>query len=218
MDEPFGAVDPIARDRLQAEFLRLQAEVRKTIVFVTHDVEEAVRLGDRIAVLRQGGELQQYADPATLLGAPVNDFVADFVGADRGLKRLAVTAISDDDLQHVPVVQWDDSLADARAALSGSKERWAVVLADGALRGWLGVDRATGDGQVRDRATRVEAWVPRAATLKRAFSMMLQQDAGWVAVLDGETYLGVLTPGSLHAALRRSVGDGEIAEPSVALL
>ena len=167
-----------------------------------------MRLADRVAVLGQGGVLQQYTDPATLLGAPTNDFVADFVGSDRGLKRLAVTPISDEDLQHVPVVAWDDSLADARAALQGRRERWAVVLADGALRGWIGVDRASGDGQVRDHAVRVDAWVPRTATLKRAFSTMLSQDAGWVAVLDGETYLGVLTPASLHAALRRSVGEG----------
>ncbi len=90
MDEPFAAVDPIARARLQDEFLRLQERGRKTIVFVTHDIDEAVRLGDRIAVLRQGGQLEQYADPATLLGAPANDFVADFVGSDRGLRRLAV--------------------------------------------------------------------------------------------------------------------------------
>ncbi len=93
MDEPFSAIDPIARERLQSEFLRLQGEVHKTIVFVTHDIDEAVRLGDRIAVLSQGGKLEQYADPATLLGAPANDFVADFVGSDRGLKRLAVTTI-----------------------------------------------------------------------------------------------------------------------------
>src|SRR5262249_8154971 len=99
MDEPFSAIDPIARDRLQAEFLRLQAEVRKTVVFVTHDVEEAVRLGDRIAVLSQGGRLEQYADPASVLGSPASSFVADFVGADRGLKRLAVTPIEGADLE-----------------------------------------------------------------------------------------------------------------------
>ena len=100
MDEPFGAVDPIARDRLQAEFLRLQGEVRKTVVFVTHDIEEAVRLGDRIAVLSQGGHLEQYDTPAAILGNPANDFVADFVGSDRGLKRLSVTSVTTADLAH----------------------------------------------------------------------------------------------------------------------
>jgi osmoprotectant transport system ATP-binding protein len=93
MDEPFSAVDPIARGRLQEEFLRLQATVRKTIVLVTHDIDEAVRLGDRIAVLGQGGALRQYAPPAELLSHPVSPSVADFVGADRGIRRLAVTPV-----------------------------------------------------------------------------------------------------------------------------
>ncbi len=93
MDEPFSAVDPLARERLQTEFLRLQRELGTTVVLVTHDVDEAVRLGDRIAVLRDGGHLEQYADPATVLGAPATPFVADFVGADRAVKRLSVTTI-----------------------------------------------------------------------------------------------------------------------------
>jgi osmoprotectant transport system ATP-binding protein len=208
MDEPFSAIDPIARDRLQGEFLRLQSEVRKTIVFVTHDVEEAVRLGDRIAVLSQGGKLEQYADPATLLGAPANAFVADFVGSDRGLKRLAVTTIDPSDLEQPAVVHLDDSLAQARESMTRAGARWAVVLhPDGDLRGWLSRDGAAGDGVVNDHTHRMRAWVPVGASLKQAFSVMLQQDAGWVAVLDGDQFRGVLTPESLHAALRRSVED-----------
>jgi osmoprotectant transport system ATP-binding protein len=215
MDEPFSAIDPIARDRLQSEFLRLQAEVRKTVVFVTHDIEEAIRLGNRVAVLSEGGKLEQYADPATLLGAPANDFVANFVGADRGLKRLAVTAITDADLEHPPVVRPDDSLAQAREVFARSAARWAVVLEEnGDLRGWLSAERAAnGDGQVSERGHRMTAWVPLDATLKQAFATMLQQDAGWVAVLDGDRFVGVLTPESLHAALRRSV---ESTEPETA--
>lgn len=96
MDEPFSAVDPIARGRLQEEFLRLQAEVRKTVVLVTHDLDEAVRLGDRIAVLSQGGALEQYDAPARLLGEPASDFVREFVGTDRSIRRLAVTPITPD--------------------------------------------------------------------------------------------------------------------------
>jgi osmoprotectant transport system ATP-binding protein len=211
MDEPFSAIDPIARDRLQAEFLRLQAEVRKTVVFVTHDIEEAVRVGDRIAVLSQGGKLEQFADPATLLGTPSSSFVADFVGADRGLKRLAVTPITVDDLEQPPVVRLSDTITDARTAMERSGARWAVVLdGEDSLRGWLSRERADGaGGTVEDRVRRMEAWVPVSATLKQAFSTMLQQDAGWVAVLDGSRFLGVLTPESLHAALRRSVDDME---------
>ncbi len=206
MDEPFGAVDPIARDRLQGEFLRLQGEVRKTIVFVTHDLDEAVKLGDRIAVLREGGHLEQYDTPATILGHPASPFVADFVGADRGLKRLTVTAIDPADLEHPPAVTVDDSLADARHELQVQNARWAVVLdRDGTLHGWIGAERTAGEGRVLDRARRLDAWVPQKASLKSAFSVMLQHDAGWVAVLDGNRYLGVLTPAALHRALRRSV-------------
>jgi osmoprotectant transport system ATP-binding protein len=211
MDEPFSAIDPIARDRLQAEFLRLQAEVRKTVVFVTHDIEEAVRVGNRIAVLSQGGKLEQYADPRTLLGSPASRFVADFGGADRGLKRLAVTPIDVSDLERPPVVHLADTLADARAVLDRTGARWAVVLDTGdELRGWVSAEHVAGaDGRVVDRVRRMEAWVPVSATLKHAFSVMLQEDAGWVAVLDGSRFLGVLTPESLHAALRRSVEDME---------
>jgi osmoprotectant transport system ATP-binding protein len=207
MDEPFGAVDPVTRDRLQAEFLRLQREVHKTILFVTHDIEEAVRLGDRIAVFRQGGHLEQYDTPATLLGAPATDFVADFVGADRGLKRLSVTSVATLDLEHPPVVHLDDTMDEASRHLAADGARWAVVVDDDEnLHGWLGVESAArGDGTVRDRARRMPAWVPAGASLKAAFGEMLQHDAGWVAVLDGDRFLGVLTPARLHEALRRSV-------------
>jgi osmoprotectant transport system ATP-binding protein len=214
LDEPFSAVDPIVRERLQSEFLRLQDAVRKTIVFVTHDIEEAVRLGDRIAVMSQGGHVEQFATPADLLGKPASPFVADFVGADRGLKRLAVTGIDPADLEHPPVVHVADRLADARTALTRAGARGAVVLDDdGRLHGWLSAERATGSGTVGSHARRMEAWVPAGATLKSAFSTMLQMEAGWVAVLDGDRFLGVLTPESLHAALRRSV---EGVEPEVA--
>jgi osmoprotectant transport system ATP-binding protein len=175
-------------------------------VFVTHDIEEAVHLGDRIAILADGGVLAQYDTPATILGKPASPFVADFIGADRGLKRLSVTRIDRADLEHPPVVLLDDDLADARRKLVLANTPWAIVLdGNGDLHGWLGADRAEGDGRVADRARRMEAWVPVDATLKRAFSQMLTQDASWIAVLDGNHYLGVLTPDSLHAALRRSV-------------
>jgi osmoprotectant transport system ATP-binding protein len=205
MDEPFGAVDPIVRDRLQAEFVRLQREVRKTVLFVTHDLDEAVRLGDRIAVFRDGGHLEQYDAPPRILGAPATDFVRSFVGSDRGLKRLSVTSIDVGDLDHPPVVHLDDRIAEAAAALRAADARWGVVLDDkDGLHGWVSATE-TGDGTVAQRARRMEAWVPVGSSLKAAFSEMLQHDAGWVAVLDGDRYLGVLTPSTLHEALRRSV-------------
>jgi osmoprotectant transport system ATP-binding protein len=99
MDEPFSAIDPIVRARLQDEFLRLQREVRKTVLFVTHDVDEAIKIGDRIAILRQGGKLAQYDTPQRILGQPADDFVAEFVGADRALKALALRTLGDLELR-----------------------------------------------------------------------------------------------------------------------
>ncbi len=98
MDEPFGAIDPINRARLQDEFLRLQERVRKTIVFVTHDIDEAIKMGDKIAILRQGGTLAQFDSPAEILTNPADDFVAEFVGADRALKRLGLSTLAQVDL------------------------------------------------------------------------------------------------------------------------
>lgn len=109
MDEPFAAVDPIERDRLQEEMLRLLATVNKTVVFVTHDIDEAVRLGDRIAVMRQGGHLEQYATPVEILGRPATPFVADFVGTDRTVKLLAVTAVDPEVLE--PLRDGDETAA-----------------------------------------------------------------------------------------------------------
>ena len=206
MDEPFSAIDPIGRDRLQGEFLRVQETVRKTIVFVTHDIDEAVRLGDRIAVFKQGGVLEQLDTPATILGTPATPFVADFVGADRGLRRLAVTDIATEDLEKPPVLATDDTLAEARKVLH---EHFAIVLdAAGRLQGYLSARRVQeGDGSVKDRMQRLPASVYADSTLKAAMAEMLQHDAGWIAVLEpgSHRYLGVLTPLSLHAALRRSV-------------
>ncbi|MEV6290817.1 betaine/proline/choline family ABC transporter ATP-binding protein [Streptomyces sp. NPDC051896] len=205
MDEPFGAVDPVVREQLQDEFLRMQAAVRKTVLLVTHDIEEAVRLGDRIAVYGQG-RIEQFDTPGAVLGAPATPYVASFVGADRGLKRLSVTAIEPDDLQQPPVARPDEPAEQAVERLRAEGARWAVVLdTHGDLRGWAGIDELARGGTVADVTHRMTAWVPVGAPLKQAFGMMLQYDAGWVAVLDGARFLGVLTPAKLHEALRRSV-------------
>ncbi|THC50399.1 betaine/proline/choline family ABC transporter ATP-binding protein [Streptomyces sp. A1499] len=202
MDEPFGAVDPVVREHLQNEFLRLQQSVRKTVLFVTHDIEEAVRLGDRIAVYGQG-RIEQFDTPSTVLGAPATEYVADFVGADRGLKRLSVTPIEEGDLEQPPVVHLDDPLPKDLDA------RWAVVLdGENNLHGWISAEHARVEhGTVREHARRMEAWLPVGASLKQAFATMLQHDAGWIAVIDKASegrFLGVLTPARLHEALRRS--------------
>ena len=156
LDEPFGAVDPLARDRLQEQFRRIQAELQKTVVFVTHDIDEAVRLGNRIAVLGPAGVLQQYADPSTLLAAPANDSVSAFVGADRGIRRMSVTPLTEEDLSPagtlpaeqltsdgrladgVPSIRLGASLREGFAALAGLDEPALPVLgADGRLAGVL---------------------------------------------------------------------------------
>jgi osmoprotectant transport system ATP-binding protein len=128
MDEPFGAIDPINRERLQDEFLRLQAKVRKTVVFVTHDIDEAIKMGDRIAILREGGVLAQYDAPGELLSRPADDFVAQFVGADRGLKRLTLTTLADVDL----IAPNGDAPSDRRISLGSSvRDALSMILTAG---------------------------------------------------------------------------------------
>jgi len=230
MDEPFGAVDPVTRQRLQQQLLELQATLEKTIVFVTHDIEEAAKLGDRIAVLSKGGVLEQYDTPAEILGRPATPFVADFVGTDRGVRRLAVVTIEERDLFRPLVVSPSQSMADAAtgrggpgAALDGGVpgatddqdgedhrdgdgSRWAVVVdGAGSLVGWAPVD-ATADGVVADHTEPFAVQVPLGASLRSALGEMLQHDISWVPVVDGDRYLGVLTPNRIHAAMRRSVG------------
>jgi len=140
MDEPFGAIDPINRERLQNEFLRLQAEIQKTVLFVTHDIDEAIKMGDRIAVMREGGRVEQYATPAELLMAPATEFVEDFVGADRALKRLALMRVSDINLWEAPLAHVGQATAEVRAKLDAADvEVPFPLLVDGERRplGWL---------------------------------------------------------------------------------
>jgi osmoprotectant transport system ATP-binding protein len=149
MDEPFGAVDPIARDRLQDDFLRLHADVPKTVVFVTHDIDEAIKMGTRIAILRDG-ELVQYDTPDHILAEPANDFVADFVGADRGLKRLRVWTLKDLELEPAgegavgPRAPEDTSLRDALSMmLVEGTERLTVHDSSGAPKGTVALETIT---------------------------------------------------------------------------
>ncbi|MGC1853303.1 MAG: ABC transporter ATP-binding protein [Solirubrobacterales bacterium] len=138
MDEPFGAIDPINRERLQNEFLRLQAEIRKTVLFVTHDIDEAIKMGDRIAVMRKGGRVAQYATPAELLMAPADEFVEDFVGADRALKRLALMRVSDIDLWEAPLAYVGQPTAEVRAKLRGAEVPYPLLVdSERRPQGWL---------------------------------------------------------------------------------
>jgi osmoprotectant transport system ATP-binding protein len=141
MDEPFGAIDPIVRTRLQDEFLRLQKELRKTVVFVTHDIDEATKVGDRIAILREGGRLAQYDTPRQILEHPVDDFVADFVGRDRALKALGLKTLGELELSPasedgLPRLSAETSLREALALLVAERRNAVVVVgADGSTLG-----------------------------------------------------------------------------------
>jgi osmoprotectant transport system ATP-binding protein len=148
MDEPFGAVDPITRHRLQDEFLRIQGEIQKTIVFVTHDIDEAIKMGDRIAILKQGGILAQYDTPENILAAPNSEFVSSFVGKDRVLKRLSLLRVSD--VKELDAPNGDGGLSrlneqtnlrDALSALIGAAVERGLVVSDGdEVRGALSID------------------------------------------------------------------------------
>ena len=146
MDEPFGALDPITRARLQKELVRIQDEVRKTIIFVTHDIDEAILLGDRIAILREGGVLVQYDTPEAILAHPADDFVARFVGADRGLKRLSLTTLGEVQLDPpngvvAPSASPDTTLRDALSLMLSEGSRSLVVIDNGRPAGLLTLDR-----------------------------------------------------------------------------
>ena len=146
MDEPFGAIDPITRERLQDDFLRLHREIRKTVIFVTHDIDEAIKMGDRICLLREGGKLAQYDTPERILADPADEFVARFVGADRGLKRLALRRLSEVELlpslagngRSRPECPADTTLRDALSAmLTAGSPDLAVRGVDGEVQGYL---------------------------------------------------------------------------------
>jgi osmoprotectant transport system ATP-binding protein len=218
MDEPFGAVDPIQRDRLQEQFHAIQTELEKTVLLVTHDIDEAIRLADRIAVLSSGGHLEQVASPVEILGAPATDFVAQFVGSDRGLRRLAVTAIEESDLEHPPSLRPTATYAEGRSLVQSSAEPYAVVVDEhGTLRGWVGErELRNGDtpGTVGERLRRFESTVQVGDSLRRALAEIVQQDAGWLPIVDGDRYLGVLTPMAVYAALRRTAPSHEEDVPA----
>jgi osmoprotectant transport system ATP-binding protein len=187
MDEPFGAIDPINRERLQNEFLRLQAEIQKTVLFVTHDIDEAIKMGDRVAVLREGGRVEQYATPAELLMAPANEFVEDFVGADRALKRLALMRVADINLWEAPLAHVGQATAEVRAKLASPEvEIPYPLLVDGERRplGWL---------SERDLAAEVVPSRPdsplgpvleRDAVMRDALADLLQGESQYAPVVD----------------------------------
>jgi osmoprotectant transport system ATP-binding protein len=194
MDEPFGAVDPIVRTRLQVELLGLQARVRKTIVFVTHDIDEAIQLGDRVAILNMGGVLEQIGRPEDILREPANDFVAEFLGTDRGLKRLSLIPIHTVDLDPGPVVSPGTSPAEARGVAVRYGVDWVGVGSGRDLLGWLYLTELESLGRVPDHdLRRFRTRLTPSATLKEALDAIVSSRAKVAAVFDGDRYLGMLT-------------------------
>ncbi|MCW3039430.1 MAG: glycine betaine/L-proline transporter, ATPase subunit [Solirubrobacterales bacterium] len=205
MDEPFGAIDPINRERLQNEFLRLQGEIRKTIVFVTHDIDEAIKMGDRIAILRKGGVLAQYATPAELLMAPADEFVEDFVGADRALKRLALQRVRDIDLWEAPTVRVGDPVSEARARAAATPIGHALLVdEDNRPVSWLGDGDLIGERVVHHAGglTKVEL----DDVLRDALADLLQGKVMYGVVTDhGGRVAGVLSVEVISGFLNHQV-------------
>ena len=205
MDEPFGAVDPIRRERLQNELLRLQEQVRKTIIFVTHDVDEAIKMGDRIAILQRGGILAQYATPAEILATPASEFVERFVGADRGLKRLSLGRVRDLELRPALTVEVGSGREEARRRLDHGGQDY-VLLVDAQDRpiGWVDRHDLAGDGTLDAAAATPGApTVQPETTLRDALSAMLGSSVQLGVVVDGsDRVLGLVSVDAIGEALR----------------
>jgi osmoprotectant transport system ATP-binding protein len=213
MDEPFGAVDPIVRERLQNEFLRLQEDLAKTILFVTHDIDEAIKMGDVVAVLQVGGDLAQFGTPADILANPASEFVAQFVGADRGLKRLSLYRIADVPLETIPTGTVGEPSAPARARLLAHPFEYLLVL-DAADRplGWASLSSvSTADQVTAEMAHASSPYFDRLTTLKDALSMLLDATVQVGVVVDPHgAYLGILTVDGIANWIR----EQSAAEPA----
>jgi osmoprotectant transport system ATP-binding protein len=205
MDEPFGAVDPIVRERLQNEFLRLQGELGKTVLFVTHDIDEAIKLGDRVAVMAHRGHVAQYAPPEELLAQPASDFVARFVGSDRGLKRLSLMRVRDLPLRMPPTAHVGDDGAEARARTVADPFPYLLLLdPDDRPIGWVGGGAIPTQGPLgEDVAVPMSPFLDPRTTLKDALSMLLASEVQAGLVVDPQQRLvGMITVDQIAATLR----------------
>ncbi len=210
MDEPFGAVDPIVRGRLQDELLALQTRVHKTIVLVTHDIDEAVKVADRIALLNVGGILEQYASADELLRTPANAFVEEFVGEDRGMKRLTLRLVSD-------LIVTDGAVVDAEAdrsavppVLRAANSDWFGLTQDGRFLGW--VSRQDYEAQPSTALADLPRALPAAqvtpdSTLRRAMEVIMTSDTSTAVVDDGGRFGGVVTLEQIRAGLAAPEGS-----------
>ncbi|WP_333740444.1 ABC transporter ATP-binding protein [Streptomyces sp. IBSBF 2806] len=210
MDEPFSAVDPVVRKGLQDELLRIQAELGKTIVFVTHDIDEAVKLGTMVAVLRTGGRLAQFAPPAELLSDPADAFVEDFLGADRGIRRLSFFSSADLELLTAPVVAID-ATAEQIAARGTTEAPYVLVTGlDGRPLGWSEPDRLTaGQVDVGGLLSCGRPFVAGQDSLRAALDCAVLSPTGWAVAVDDEgRAAGVVSQASIAEAIRGAHAAG----------
>ncbi len=206
MDEPFSAVDPVVREQLQNEFLRLQSELGKTIAFVTHDIDEAIKLGDKVAVMRVGGKLAQFAEPAELLSHPADAFVAGFVGRDRGYRALGFAAAGELPTAEEDVVRLG---AQVRQARDDAQDGWALVVDDdNQPQGWLAVAGLTGtalDATVTPDLLNLGGTLANlSGTLREALDAALSSPSGRGVVVDGDgRFVGTVTASEVLERIER---------------
>jgi osmoprotectant transport system ATP-binding protein len=208
MDEPFSAVDPVVRKGLQEELLRIQAELGKTIVFVTHDIDEAIRIGDMIAVLRTGGRLAQFAPPDQLLAAPADAFVEDFLGADRGIRRLSFFTSAGLEINPEPVVAADSTADQVTARATPGIPYVMVTDTEGRPLGWADpVERAAGDETLVPYG---RPFAPGRDSLRAALDSAVLSPTGWAVAVDKEgRVMGVASQETIADAIRRAHAEHE---------
>ena len=192
MDEPFGAVDPIVRGRLQAEFKELQSRLGKTVVFVTHDIDEALFLGDRVVILNVGGKVEQIDTPAEILSAPRNRFVEEFLGGERGLKRLALLPVGGLGLEEGPMLDRSATASEARAIMARYDVDWFGVLDGRSLLGWASESDLDGEVVSDVELREFESTVSTSSSLREALDVVVTGHNRLALVVDDGVYMGVL--------------------------
>ncbi|MDX1600302.1 MAG: betaine/proline/choline family ABC transporter ATP-binding protein [Anaerolineales bacterium] len=212
MDEPFGAIDPITRDRLQNEFLRLQSRIKKTIMFVTHDIDEAIKMGTLLCILQVGGSVEQFASPKKVLSSPANDFVSDFVGADRGLKRLNLVRVHETMREGERAARYDATGEELAARMQREDIRSLMVLDDeDQLLGYIGLEtaRKNPNQKAGDIHQGIIASTEAEATMKDAFSEMLSYGISVMPVLEDGKFLGIVTANDAQRLIEEAGNEEE---------
>jgi osmoprotectant transport system ATP-binding protein len=195
MDEPFGATDPITRERLQDEFLRLQREIKKTIVFVTHDIDEAIKMGDRIAILKQHSRIAQYDTPERILTDPADEFVENFIGVGASIKRLSLSRVSDIEMADWPVAKLTDGHQHVREKMQSSGRDYVLLLDDRDRPSrWVSMeDIERGDVSLEEAGRPAVAIVESGASLYKTLDTMITSFKGSAIIVDAEgRYQGVV--------------------------